>query len=68
MLLRLFKESDFESGPLCPVAVPEILRSLSASQNFDRCHSFLLAFSATGGARKRPHFDTYPYINVVTPF
>ena len=24
------------------------------SQNFDRCHSFLLAFSATGGARKRP--------------
>ena len=26
------------------------------SQNFDRCHSFLLAFSATGGARKRPPF------------
>ena len=24
------------------------------SQNFDRCHSFLLASSATGGARKRP--------------
>ena len=24
------------------------------SQNFDRCLSFLLAFSATGGARKRP--------------
>ena len=23
-------------------------------QNFDRCHSFLLASSATGGARKRP--------------
>ena len=26
------------------------------SQNFDHCHSFLLAFSATGGARKRPPF------------
>ena len=26
------------------------------SQNFDRCHSFLLASSATGGARKRPPF------------
>ena len=26
------------------------------SQNFDRCHSFLLAFSAAGGARKRPRF------------
>ena len=24
------------------------------SQNFDHCHSFLLASSATGGARKRP--------------
>jgi hypothetical protein len=32
-----------------------------ASPNFDRCHSFLLASSATGGARKRPHFDTLPY-------
>ena len=26
------------------------------SQNFDRCHSFLLASSVTGGARKRPSF------------
>ena len=26
------------------------------SQNFDHCHSFLLASSATGGARKRPPF------------
>ena len=26
------------------------------SQNFDRCHSFLLASSVTGGARKRPPF------------
>ena len=36
-------------------------RSLFASQNFDRCHSFLLASSAAGSARKRPHFDTSPY-------
>ena len=26
------------------------------SQNFDRCHSFLLASSAAGGARNRPRF------------
>ena len=50
----------FESAPLCPVAVPEIFCSLFASQNFDRCHSFLLPSSATGGGRKRPHFDTSP--------
>ena len=37
----------FESAPLCPVAVPEIFCSLFASQNFDRCHSLLLASSAT---------------------
>ena len=29
---------------------------------FDRCHSLLLALSATGSARKRPHFDTSPYL------
>jgi len=44
--------------------VPEIFRSLFASQNFDRCHSFLLPSSATGGGRKRPHFDTSPYLIV----
>ena len=47
---------------LCPVAVPEICCSLFASPNFDRCHSFLLAFSATGSARKRPRFDSLPNI------
>ena len=31
------------------------------SPNFDRCHSPLLAFPATGGARRAPHFDTLPY-------
>ena len=31
------------------------------SQDFDRCHSFLLAVSAPGGARKRPRFG-YPRI------
>ena len=30
----------------------------SRLSNFDRCHSFLLASSATGSARKRPHFDS----------
>jgi len=48
-----------------PVAVPEIFCSLFASQNFDRCHSLLLPLSATGGGRKRPHFDTYPYIHIL---
>ena len=33
--------------------------------NFDRCHSFLLAPSATGGARKRPHFDTAAYLIII---
>ena len=64
-------------APLCPARVPEIFRSLFASQNFDRGHSFLLPSSATvtrtpkthfvrfedplGGGRKRPHFDISPY-------
>ena len=30
------------------------------SQDFDRCHSFLLAASAPGGARKRPRFGNPP--------
>ena len=34
---------------------------------FDRSHSFLLAFSATGSARKRPHFDIPAYL-IVKPF
>ena len=52
------KQSSYQRGsaPLCPVAVPEILRS----QDFDRCHSFLLASSATGGARKHPRFGFPP--------
>ena len=31
------------------------------SSNFDRCHSFLLALSAAGSARKRPHFESLWY-------
>ena len=31
------------------------------SQDFDRCHSLLLASSAAGGARKRPRFGNPPY-------
>ena len=49
----------FESAPLCPARVPEIFRSLFASQNFDRGHSFLLPSSATGGGRKRPLLLSY---------
>ena len=30
------------------------------SQDFDRCHSLLLASSAAGGARKRPRFGNPP--------
>ena len=61
-ILQLFKRRSLplvvmhEQGrSLCPVAVPEI-------KDFDRCHSLLLASSATGSARKRPHFDTPPNI------
>ena len=39
----------------CPA--PAALCLLSA----DRGHSFLLAYSATGSARKRPRFDMSPY-------
>ena len=35
----------------------------NASPNFDRCHSLLLALSAAGSARKRPHFDISPQSN-----
>ena len=31
-----------------------LFAALTAASNFDRCHSFLLALSATDGARKRP--------------
>ena len=34
------------------------------SQDFDRCHSFLLASSAPGGARKRPRFGNPPYKSI----
>ena len=30
------------------------------SQNFDRCHSFCFAFSATSNAQQRPHLDMPP--------
>ena len=46
-----------EIRALPTVAVPEISCSLFASRNFDRCHSFLLPYSATGGGRKRPSLD-----------
>ena len=47
--------------PLCPVAVSrKNLRIRWRSILFDRGHSFLLASSATGSTRKRPHFDISP--------
>ena len=52
----------FESAPLCPVAVPKKIFGLSLFLDFfDRCHSLLLASSAAGSARSRPHFDTAAY-------
>ena len=39
-------------------------RSLFASLNFDRCHSFLLASSATGSARKRPLLLSYIHFSL----
>ena len=41
--------TDFGRRSRCPKFFARI-----RPQNFDRCHSFLLASSATGGARKRP--------------
>ena len=41
--------TEFGHRSRCPKFFARI-----CSQNFDRCHSFLLASSATGGARKRP--------------
>jgi len=54
--------TPFRSLPLPPAALVNVpccgarnfFRSLFASLNFDRCHSFSLASSATGSARKRP--------------
>ena len=41
------------SRPSC-CGSQNLCAALTAASNFDRCHSFLLAASATGGARKRP--------------
>ena len=53
------------AAPLCPVAVPKILCSLFASQNFDRCHSLGSLVSAPGGGRLAPHFDTSPFMAIL---
>ena len=45
-VLRNLRPSCCGSQNLCA--------ALTAASNFDRCHSFLLAASATSGARKRP--------------
>ena len=53
----------FEALRALPVAVPEICCLLFASPNFDRGHSFLLACSATGSARKRPQAEPHLVIS-----
>ena len=59
LFARLF--CRWQRSQTSPVAVPEILCSLFASQNFDRCHSLDSLDSAPGGGRLAPHFDTSPY-------
>ena len=56
---RKLQSDELSPVMSCPGA--RNFRSLFASQNFDRGHSFLLPLSATGGGRKRPHFDISPY-------
>ena len=48
-LWNLFVGADYCCG------ARNLCAALTAASNFDRCHSFLLAVSATGGARKRPY-------------
>jgi len=43
---------------------PKFSAQLWLLVNFDLGHSFLLASSASGSARKRPHFDTPPCITI----
>ena len=49
----------FEALRALPVAVPEICCLLFASPNFDRGHSLVLPFSATGSGRTRPQAEPH---------
>ena len=48
------------AAPLCPCCGARNFSLAVRSQDFDRCHSLLLAASAAGGARKRPRFGNPP--------
>ncbi len=53
-------DSRLQGRPVMSCCGARNLLLADRSQDFDRCHSFLLAFSATGGARKRPRFGNPP--------
>ena len=50
-IIDVSKSPQSALRPTAPVAVPEILYSLFALQNFDRCHSLCSLVPATGGGR-----------------
>ena len=53
--LRIYSFTvGFQDRPVMPCCGARNLPLAVRSQDFDRCHSFLLASSAPGGARKRP--------------
>ena len=58
------EDSAFQHGEprYVPLRLSKFSSHLLCSINFDRCCSFCLAFSATGSARQRPHFDTSAHI------
>ena len=62
--LRIDKSDEYEPLSSQPRYVllryPKFVTRVRSS-NFDRCHSFLLALSAAGSARKRPHFESLWY-------
>ena len=65
-VITLFSSGFCPSAPLCPVAASAPSARFRACRSPCCCHSFLLAASAAGGARKRPHFDTAAY-SVLAP-
>ena len=60
--LRIYSFTvGFQGRPVMSCCGARNLLLADRSQDFDRCHSFLLASSAPGGARKRPRFGNPPY-------
>jgi len=58
--LRLSLGHGGEDRPVMSCCGARNLLFAGRSQDFDRCHSLLLAVSAAGGARKRPRFGNPP--------